>query len=237
MKTVFWKAVFSLTMVIGFLLSGMGLVLGVQAPALTPGNSGRMNVSYGGNGASYVAQAGNVTQLDLSGKAVTTHWAGFYGNISGSMTLEDASGAVFYNWSGLGAPSGEVYASNSSSVQWSSIYCANAANMSSADTFLGMTSSNPDSVTKTFGSPLHQAFSVAGININANQCNTTNAYTNAGKSSAYFTQVLLADSRNAPVFTTLINASSTGFKNSPVDFELLSGVPGAGTLYFFIELG
>ena len=106
MKTIFWKAVFSLTLMVGLLFSGISLVFGVQAPSLlTPGQSSRMNYSYGGSGTSLFAQAGNVTQLDLSGKQVTSHWAGFYGNVSGSMTLEDSTGNVFYNWSGLGTRS------------------------------------------------------------------------------------------------------------------------------------
>jgi hypothetical protein len=238
MKKIFWRAVFSLTLMVGLLFSGIHLVFAVQAPSLlTPGESSRMNYSYGGAGTAYDAQAGNVTQLDLSGKQVTTHWAGFYGNVSGSITLEDALGNVFYNWSGLGSPIGEIYASNTSTVAWSSIACANTANMSAVDSFLGMTSSNPDSVFKTYGSPSHSGFSVAGLNIGQNSCNSTNAHTNTGKNSAYFTQVLLADNRNVPVFATILNASATSFKNSGVDFQLLTGVPGSGTLYFFIELG
>ena len=237
MKTVFWKAVFSLTLMVGLLFSGVSLVFGVEAPGLTAGESSRYNTTFAGSGTSYAAQAGNVTELNLAGTQVTAHWAGFYGNVTGNLTLEDGTGNVFYDWVGIGTPAGEVFASNTSTVDWTSIACANAANLTSTDTFLGMTSSDPDSVFNTFGSPSHEGFDVAGITISANSCNSTNAYTNAGQDAAFFTQVLLSDSLNVPVFTTILNASATGFRNTPVDFELLAGVPGSGTLYFFIELG
>jgi hypothetical protein len=237
MKTVFWKTVFSLTLVVGLFFSSVGLVFGVQAPGLTTGASGRYNVSFAGSGTSLGAQAGNVTEINLAGTQVTTHWAGFYGNITGNITLQDANGNLFYDWSGMGVPSGEVYASNTSTVSWSTIACANAANMTSTNTFLGMTGSNSDSVFNTYDAQSHGGFSVAGVSISADSCNSTNAYTNTGVNASYFQQVLLSDNRNIPVFATIINASATSFRSTAVDFQLLTGVPGTGTLYFFIELG
>ncbi|MBN1793063.1 hypothetical protein JW826_05255 [Candidatus Woesearchaeota archaeon] len=238
MEKKYMKAMFSLTLVLGLLLSGVWFVFGVQAPsAIIQGASSRMNQSYAGTGSSLGAQAGNVTHIDLAGTQVTTHWAGFYGNISGNITLEDSSGAVFYDWTGLGTPVGEVYASNTSTVTWSSIACANADNMTGLDTFLGMTATDADSVYNTYGSPTHGGFSVAGTTITADTCNSTNAYVNSALNAAYFSQVLLADGNNVPVFGTLLNSSATAFNGAQVDFQLLTGVPGTGTLYFFIELG
>ena len=236
MKLVFWKAIFSLALLTGLLFSGVSMVFGVQAPTLDVGSSSRFNDSFSGSGTSYEAQAGNVTELNLAGTQVTTHWAGFFGNISGNITLQDANGNIFYDWAGIGTLTGEVYASNTSSVQWTTIGCANATHQNSINTFLGMTSGNSDSVFNTYGSPLHDAFSVAGVSIGANTCNSTNTYTNTGQDTGLFQQVILSDDSSIPVFTTLLNASATSFKNTSVDFELLAGVPGSGTLYFFIEL-
>jgi hypothetical protein len=237
MKTVFWKTVFSLTLVVGLFFSSVGLVFGVQAPGLTTGESGRYSDSFAGSGTALGAQAGNVTEVNLAGTQVTTHWAGFYGNITGNITLQDANGNLFYDWQGLGAPSGEVYASNTSTVSWSTIACANAANMTNTNNFLGMTASNSDSVFNTYDAQSHGGFSVAGTAISADSCNSTNAYTNTGADAGLFQQVILSDSLNVPVFATIINASATSFRNTGVDFQLLAGVPGSGTLYFFIELG
>jgi hypothetical protein len=178
-----------------------------------------------------------VTEINLAGTQVTTHWAGFYGNITGNITLQDANGNLFYDWSGIGTPTGEVYASNTSTVSWANIGCADAGNMTSLNTFLGMTGANSDSVFNTYDAQSHGAFSVAGVSISADSCNSTNAYTTGGADAGLFQQVLLADNRNVPVFATIINASETSFRNTNVDFELLAGVPGSGTLYFFIELG
>lgn len=237
MKTAFWKTIFSLTLIAGLMFSGVSLVFGVEAPGLNLIGSSRYNTSFTGSGTSLEAQAGNVTELNIQGTQVTTHWAGFYGNITGNITLEDATGNVFYDWAGLGVASGEVYASNTSTVQWTTIACANAANMSAANTFLGMTGSNSDSVFNTYDTQSHQSFTVAGTTITANTCNSTNAYTNTGLDAGLFKQIILSDINAVPVFTTLINASATSFRNTPVDFQLLAGVPGSGTLYFFIELG
>lgn len=237
MKTVFWKAMLSLTLIMGMLFSGIWFVWGVQAPSLAVGSSSGLNTSYVGSGTLYTAQAGNVTQIDLNGTQSTTNWAGFYGNISGNITLEDAAGNVFYDWSGLGTPEGEVYASNNSVVDWTTIACANDGNMTALDTFLGLTASDADSAYNTYGSPSHLGFTVAGTTITANTCNSTNAYDNSGSQTALFSQVLLADAASVPVFTTILNASSTAFNGAQVDFELLAGVNGAGPLYFFLELG
>jgi len=92
-------------------------------------------------------------------------------------------------------------------------------------------------VFNTYDAQAHGGFSVAGVTIPANTCNSTNAYVNSAPDSAYFSQVLLSDTNSIPVFATILNASSTGFDGTAYDFELLAGVPGSGTLYFFIELG
>jgi hypothetical protein len=55
------------------------------------------------------ALAGNVSQLTITGKAATQSWQGYYGNVSGTVSLETASGSVMYDWAQTN-PQGEIYA-------------------------------------------------------------------------------------------------------------------------------
>ena len=66
--------------------------------------------------------AGNVTEITLYGISTTKAWAGYYGNITGTITLEDAAGYVFYNWTAL-EPKGEIYASINDTISWADISC------------------------------------------------------------------------------------------------------------------
>ena len=192
---------------------------------------------------SVTAQAGNVTELDITATQITTAWQGFYGNISGNIVLQDSSGNNFYNWSGLGAISGEVYASRNDSVVWGSIGCINDTEISSENTYLGKTTADPDDITNTFNTSSHPEFDVGTTTISSNACNSTNAFINTGQSATDFYQVLLADGSSNIVYTTLIDEDQTGFDGTANDFQLLVGENGnatqAATLtpyFFYIEL-
>ena len=124
----YFKKVFLVMIVVGLFYAGVTSVFGVQgATSISVGQSSRANFTNYSSSASTPVQAGNVTELNLSGGAITEHWAGFYGEISGNISLSNSDGDVFYNWAGLGAPEGEVFASNESSVDWSGVGCAASA--------------------------------------------------------------------------------------------------------------
>ncbi|MFH0869528.1 MAG: hypothetical protein V1866_00545 [archaeon] len=212
------------------------MVMGVQGAAITPGASSRANFNQSSS-ASLPVQAGNVTRLDISGKAISTHWAGFFGNVSGNLTLEDASGNTFYNWVGLGIPTGEVFASNTSTVNWSGISCANSTRIAIIETSLGIASTDADKISATYTNNNHPPFNVSSTLLTG--CNSTNAYTNTGQSASLYYQILLIDNQNRPVYTTLINDTATSFTGTTYDFELLVGeADSAGTtsMYFYIEI-
>lgn len=226
------------------IVSGTYLVFAVQGANILVGQSSGMNYSYSENGTLIQIQPGNLTFLEIYGTASGLsggfHWTGFYGNISGNLTLEDANGNVFYDWEGLGELiNGEVFASNNSVVLWSDINCTNTSQILAINGFLNVSGGTVDSVEKTYTENAHPGFSVAGKNITANSCNSTNTYSNGTKSGALFNQVILSDSNYAAVFGTLINDSAASFDGSIVDFQLLSGVKSVGLteLFFFIEIG
>ncbi|MBI3027275.1 hypothetical protein HYY70_04110 [Candidatus Woesearchaeota archaeon] len=45
------------------------------------------------------AQAGNVTALVISSVRATQAWQGYYGNITGTIALDDANNNTLYDWS------------------------------------------------------------------------------------------------------------------------------------------
>ncbi|MBU1199333.1 MAG: hypothetical protein KKF46_03410 [Nanoarchaeota archaeon] len=231
------KKAILLMIVLGLLYTGITSVFGVQgATDIDVGVTSRANTSNWSSGQSTTVQAGNVTEINISGQAITDHWAGFYGEISGSITLANSDGNVFYNWTGLNTIAGEVFAANESTIGWGGIACADSGTISSLNTWLGAAATDADTVNATYTRNDHADFSVGGTALSS--CNSTNAYTSSGAETTTFYQVLLKDGDGTPVFAAIINETTTGFDGNTHDFELLVGEPeGAGTtMYFYIEL-
>jgi hypothetical protein len=160
-----------------FALVGLLSLYAVSAQPLGADYAGWVNSSrYVGNESSSMAidaMAGNVTQLEINGTAITTSWQGFYGHITGKMILADAQGNNFYDWN-MSSPSGEVYASRSNAVTWATINCSDATQLAAEETALGQNAADSDSVSNTFSVITHPAFSVGSVNV-AN-CFSTQAY-------------------------------------------------------------
>ena len=108
------------------------------------------------------ALAGNVTELTVYGGTVTQGWQGYFGNVSGSIVLEDGSGNPMYNWS-LASPQGEVFASTNDSIVWSGVKCFNwTENGTALETTMNIDDAS-DGINETFSdSSTHDAFSVGG---------------------------------------------------------------------------
>ncbi len=186
------------------------------------------------------AQAGNVTELSITSISVTKSWQGFYGNITGTIILADASGNNFYDWN-VSTPTGQVYASRNDSVTWTDIDCLNATGITAEETYLGQQTTDPDSVNNTYSETNHPSFLVGSGNMTG--CPTTQAYSSGGVQNNQFWQVLLADTDDNVVYTTIIEDSSpAGFDGAPWHFQLLVGENGRDTenpttpYYFYLEL-
>jgi hypothetical protein len=186
------------------------------------------------------AQGGNVTEINIQALTITKSWQGYYGEVTGVITLQDGTNSTFYNWSDA-TPSGEVYATRSSSVSWTSVNCSTAANVTNEETYLGQAAADADSVSNTFAIGTHPAFAVGGNSIIANTCPRTFGYVNNNTQSTDFAMVLLASGDNR-IYTTIMEDSVTGFDGETHDFQLLvgenekSGSIGATPYYFFVEL-
>jgi len=184
--------------------------------------------------------AGNVTQLSLDVLTTTKSWAGAYGNISGTITLDNSNNDTFYNWTGITAD-GEIYASRVDINDFSSVQCATETDKETEDAALNNDASASDNVNKTFATKNAPDFNVGTVSITGSNCYHTNAFNSGGAQTADFHQVLLDDGSNNMIYTTLINGSKTGFDGNAWDFEMLLAEDGHGNsattnYYFWVEL-
>jgi len=191
---------------------------------------------------SITALAGNITALNIAGLSQTKAWQGYYGNVTGFITLDDALNNTFYNWS-VASVQGEVYATRVTSVTWSDVNCTNASNVTSEETYLGQAATDGDSVSNTFAGTTHPAFSAGTSNILVNTCPSTNGYVNNATQSTNWSMVMLYDhTGQAIIYTSLINDTTVGFDGGTYDFQLLvgenqkTGNLAATNYYFWVEL-
>ncbi len=192
------------------------------------------------------ANAGNVTQLTIQGISVTKTWQGYYGNISGSITLENAAGSQFYGWDNL-YPSGEVYASENSDINWTNgnIECYNFTKDSSTYLSLGeyegwvtptpyyaglgLEEDDVDGVDETFtnASGVGHATFYTGITLfngstSATPCPSVRTYNATGVESAFEEVLLYSKSEALPVYAGIIEQyGARGFNGKTWNFQML----------------
>ncbi|MBN1156162.1 hypothetical protein JXA85_00965 [Candidatus Woesearchaeota archaeon] len=188
------------------------------------------------------AIAGNVTELFINITVTTKTWAGYYGNISGTITLDDAYNNTLYSWA-IATPKGEIYAARNT-VDFSSgnIICPNSTVVADEETALGVNEDDADGVNETFSFMSHPAFSVGDNSFAQDECNfTISTYVDDQTDNARrFNETLVYDKANSQlVYTSLLAADSDGFKvgDEQYDFQMLVGENGHGnsdtTLYYF----
>lgn len=199
------------------------------------------------------ATAGNITQLIISGIGQTKAWQGYYGNITGSITLDDANNFTFYNWSSA-EPQGQIYATLTTTVAWLSVDCLDYADVTVNEAYVegyyGINSNHVDGIAETFNQTDHPLFQVGSTTMTA--CPTTYIFQNDEPQQANFVNVLLWDTTNTVdgwIYTTLIENKSVNSTNDLVcyngeecDFQILVNENGHGTdtspttYYFWVEL-
>jgi hypothetical protein len=196
------------------------------------------------------AEAGNLTELTITGVSQTKTWQGYYGNVSGTIILEDAQGNRFYDW-GAAEPKGEIYASVNATVTWTDVACAdltNSAYITDWNSFYGITDNDYDSLNTTYNLSDHPTFYV-GTRTQTG-CPTTYTFVNDARQEGDFPAVLLTSNTNGTmIFTSVLENKSVGqrtgvpgFDGGNYDFQLLVAENGqagndAITLYYFwVEL-
>jgi len=186
---------------------------------------------------------GSFTTIVLNATTQTPRWKAYVGNVSGKLALDDSTLKSVFDWS-LTTVTGEVYAARNTSLDWSSIGCADSSAIIAEDTSLNMTSTNPDTINKTFSHTVHRSFYVGTIHIQNSTCRSIATYVNdtaqALDENAKFQEMLLMDSSSKMIYATLINQNTTGFNNQKYDFQMIVAEneyqASPTTYYMYVEL-
>jgi hypothetical protein len=216
----------------------------------TETSSSRMDASVAQSDNAY---SGNISGMTITGVSITQTWAGYYGNVTGTIKLDDANNKTMYDWA-LAEPSGEIYAVNETPT-WTTVNCFNFSspgagavqNLTKIETLYGLGMDDVDGFDETFNSTNGQATFYVGANTIAGTttCRQTSLYDNteADPGATKFREVLLYDTTgNNVIYTAILQNDTTGFNTKTIDFELI--VPDNGhnadvnptTYYFYVEL-
>ncbi len=179
------------------------------------------------------AQAGNVTGINFNQTRPTDIWQGYYGNITGIITLDDASNRTMYDWN-IAKVTGEVYATRTIVPDWEDPGCASQDFIDAEETSLGISPLWTDSINNTFTSTSHEPF-ILGIDV-ISGCRSMQAYNSTGEGSFWNALLNVSD---IMVYVSIINNDVNSFDNSTTDFEMLVPTDHAtqmATYYFYAEL-
>lgn len=248
---------------------GLLLLLMARAALSAPDPVPPVNVTVGSSGShlgassgfAVPAAAGNITALTISHTQTSQFWQGYYGNITGDIVLDDSSNNTLFSWA-LANPSGEIYASNSSSgINWGNVTCVNLTNGTSFDTHgsskinrtsiqgaYNLTDQDAENLTSTFNTTFSGTLTVSTVTITtADQCPQLTTYVDGAWQQNSFKEVLLFDNESALLFTSILQENTDGFQsgsNDAVDFQMMvledgtAGGPDISTTtyYFYVEL-
>ena len=191
---------------------------------------------------SLTTAGGTFTTLVLNGTFQNPRWKAYVGNVTGSLTLDDANGYSIYDWN-LTSISGEVYVSRNSTISWSTISCGSNALISSEQQYLKFNDTSVDSINTTFNTTKHKSFYTGTTQITNSSCRSIATYINDTKQSisetAKFQEVLLTDNTNL-IYAVILEDNTLGFDNGVYDFQLI--VPEDDTkvtpttYYFYAEI-
>ena len=240
--------------VVLFVVLSIWLAIGVVAEdpvgpeAIATLNTTRRTITAS---ASVKAQAGNVSELSINATTITQGWQGYYGNITGTIVLDDALNNSMYTWD-LADPEGEIYASRNNSINWSSgnIICGDITHIQTEESNLNFnlgTGQDVDGINETFNETTHPAFNVSSTGFTADQCGfTVSTYSDDSYGPRYFNETLLySNSDGGLIYTALIvQGGADGFKtgNDNYDFQMLvaedghQGDTSTTDYYFYVEI-
>lgn len=187
---------------------------------------------------------GYISTFNLTATTQNDRWKAFVGNMTGSFTLDDASGSTIYDWT-VSTVTGRVFATrNSSTINWGSVTCSNETYLNTENTAMGHNSSD-DNITATFNTTAgatHDAFYVGTTLISANSCPTLNTYRNNASQDSYFEEIALY-SNPSIIYATILENDIVGFDGNRYDFQMLipengsASWEGAVAYYIYVELG
>jgi hypothetical protein len=254
------RQIFNILLVLTFTLAYVALVRAEQNIPLGASNVTVYKSTSSTNASLYpaastYAEAGNLSELEIVGYSQTKAWQGFYGNVTGVITLEDVNGFRFYDWNSA-EPKGEVYASVNNTISWLTVACAPTMVADSIgdrylydwNTLYGINASDYDQINNTYNRTDHPTFYVGSLTQTG--CPSTFTFVSDNRQFDNFPAILLTSDANSTLIytailenkTTGVRAGVNGFDGLDHDFQLLVGEDGhlgndaLTTYYFWVEL-
>lgn len=197
----------------------------------------RIPASRNDSGGRIITTVLSVEQQDLN-------WKAYVGNVSGLFVLQNVNNRSIYEWPSVSVANGKLFISRSASVNFSSVGCANNAQVVSEQGLLGFGNTAADNINNTFIAKAHRSFDVGSIPIAQNNCSSIATWVNdtvqSASSTADFQEVLLFDGSTL-VYTSLLNDNKRGYDNSSqFDFQAIiaenGSAPVTTSYYFYLEL-
>lgn len=212
---------------LGVMLAGFALA----APAGGQVTVGATERGSGTASAGVTTEAGNLTEVNISGNPITTRWASFWGEISGGIFLGDASDNIFFEWAVTDPTGGYVYASNDTISDWSqgNIQAAGSGEMPSY--LIGDASDNFSNTFSTAGDFNSSSLDVANVPY-------TTSWQNGSQKQNYTTYALQSAADGALIWAANVVADLVSFKGtgSSTDYQLLVPANASGETYnFYLE--
>ena len=228
--------------IIGTLLALMTLmaVMAVVPAVADPVNASsavNSNTSYApsDSAGSSAATGGNITQIDLSVSTSTSKWQGYYGNVSGGITLANSDNSKkMYAWTNSIA--GEVFATqddNMNTSKWTGLTNRTGANI---DTNFSLGSAS-DNATNTF---VNESSSITVAGTPYGGIGNSSVMTYNSSNAPTWETIALANSTSPAeanyVFVGVINDDGEAYNGANADFQMIVPVSGSPTYYFYVEL-
>jgi len=190
-----------------------------------------------GSNQQVAAEKGNISNLYVNTTAQTTHWQGYYGDVGGTITLDNANNWTMYSWVGdIVSPTGTVLAATSAVTAWDSITCINWTNITGLETWYGMGNSDSDGIDETFTGT--KSLTIGSVSLT--NCNATNLYMNDSSQTQTWNETILSlNNKTQPViFASTIEDGKDSFINgTKTDFQMVVGTKSTNmNYYFYIEL-
>ena len=188
---------------------------------------------------------GSITTMVLNATSQNLRWKAYVGNVTGSLTLDDANNYTIFDWT-LSNVVGEVYATRSAnSISWANLNCSNLTHIYNEENAMNHT--NPyDNISATFDVKSHTQFYIGTTLISQNSCYSVHTYVNDTNQSSNFQEVVMYDGTNATngnfVYATTFEQDQQGFDNNQYDFQMIvpeNGITGwtsSTAYYFYVEL-
>ncbi|MFC2135539.1 hypothetical protein ACFLTH_13075 [Bacteroidota bacterium] len=191
-------------------------------------------------------EGGSITTLQVSVTQQNFAWKAYVGNMTGSLTLDDANGRTIYDWTiSQSSLAGQMFASRISSISWANLACANVTNIQAEETVLTMGATDGDNINHTFSYTEHPTYVIAGQTIYNSTCRSLFTYVNStaqqDNETSVFSEIVLQNTNGQLIFVTDLESDEFGYSangaiNRTFDFQLIvpdNDEANNQTTYFF----